>query len=92
MEHYLMLAAASAYVSICLAVKMGPGNIFYKFREWSSNKLNGAHNNPFTCAFCSMFWVLVFFLAIEPIFPELKYFFGTLGIAAFIRGGTNEYN
>lgn len=91
MEHYLMLAAATAYVAICIAVKDGPGNIFLKFRYWTNRKL-GPKNNPFTCAFCTMFWTLVFFMAIEPIFPEIKYFFGVLGIAAFIRGGTQEYS
>lgn len=93
MEVIVLIAGAIAYLTTVLVYKDGPYKIFQKFRMYVSWKLG--ENNPFTCTICASFWVCLFILAFDAVYPDgaraFYTLFGILGWAAALRGLSNEY-
>ena len=87
--HILLLAGATAWFQTALVLKSGPGNVFLALREWASPRIPPAFN-PYECAFCMGFYVLLALGLVELLFPPLVTFFGVLGIAAALRGMQGE--
>lgn len=101
MEHTIFLIGAVAWWSTALVHKDGPGDILLKFREWTfkvfgrqryeDDVLKYKERSPLVCVFCTGFWVLIPLAILSYVAPYIVQFFGILGIAAAVRGMSNEY-
>jgi hypothetical protein len=83
------IIGATAWWQTALVYKSGPFNWFSNFKEWTIKRTND--NSPLSCSFCTGPYVLLLVLVVQLIFPVVVTFFGILGIAAAIRGMSNEY-
>lgn len=87
---YIFIIGAIAWFSTAITTKSGPYNIFINLKTWVSS-LIGPDNSPLECPFCIGPYIAILVLLIELILPEFNTFFGIVGLAATIRGMSNEF-
>lgn len=96
----IFIIGAVAWWCTALVYKDGPADILQRFRLWTFKKLgqyvdkegNVREKSPLVCPFCTGPYVLILILIAQIIFPQIVTFFGILGIAAAVRGMSQEYN
>jgi hypothetical protein len=86
---YVLYAAAVSWWMTALTYKDGPFDIFKKFRDWN-NETFGQYS-PFKCSFCTGPYILVPVFVIQQILPFFVPLFGILGLAATLRGQSQEF-
>lgn len=90
---------ATAWWATALVYKDGPWDFLKKFREWTfllfGHKIleNGTIKqlSPLVCTFCTGPWIIGPILLLSTFIPYIIQIFGILGIAAAVRGLSQEY-
>lgn len=86
----VFIIGAIAWFQTALAYKHGPFGLL-SWPKRTYKRLVGA-DGPFTCSFCLGPWIAVGILPVWYFWPGLVQFFGILGLAAAVRGQSQEYS
>lgn len=103
MLEILLYAGAVSWMSTAIMYKTGPPIYWYtnenneEITLYLFSSIKRALDtilgrfSPTSCVFCLGPWVLAIVYPLGQWLPPVIYFFGILGIGAYLRGGSQEY-
>lgn len=91
----LLMAGAIAWLTTALVKKDGPNGILRKLRYLLDRLFGGQSKNPLNCFTCTTFWVTILVAIVwqshDTNAIAMIQLFGVMGIAAAVRGLSQEF-